>query len=73
MDQPGPPCTPIVLVATHSYAPGLAALLRSLVQHTRPLPPLFVVDAGLEPQDRRWAEQARGRAAACRRGRRGAT
>lgn len=51
--------TTIVLIANSSYAVGLAALLRSLVRHTQPLPKIYVVDAGLTRQDRVRADQAR--------------
>lgn len=51
--------TPVVLVADRSYAVGLAALLQSIVQHTRPCPAIFVIDMGLEVEHRRRAAQVR--------------
>jgi lipopolysaccharide biosynthesis glycosyltransferase len=45
--------TPIVLIANGRYAQGLAATLRSIVQHTHPLPIINVIDAGLSEEDRR--------------------
>lgn len=46
------PATPIVLIADEAYVLGLAAALRSIEQHTQPLPPIYVIDAGIAPDSR---------------------
>ncbi len=49
--------TPLALVANEAYAVGLAVTLQSVVQSTRPLPEIYVVDTGLAPDSRRKLEQ----------------
>lgn len=49
--------TPVVFVATESYALGLAAALASIARHTSPCPPIFAVDAGLAAESRSKMEQ----------------
>jgi lipopolysaccharide biosynthesis glycosyltransferase len=46
------PATPTVLIADEAYVLGLAAALRSIEQHTQPLPPIYVIDAGIAPDSR---------------------
>lgn len=51
--------TPIVLIANSEYAVGLAAVLQSIAQHTRPCPRTIVIDTGLTEEDRRRADEVR--------------
>lgn len=46
------PATPIVLIADEAYVLGLAPALRSIEQHTQPLPPIYVIDAGIAADSR---------------------